>query len=290
MVHGFIPGAMTIVWYVSPDGVVLHLSGGRAAGTQGYILGDGPEGLGHAEAAAIFDNAARMVGEEYVATTYTKGSIDLPIHVFGATVEEFHRRRDWLRQLISRDRQGWLCVYTTLGWRVLAVRRGAIKPSLKRDPAGATGTTLFVLLYADNPLARAADGDTPEWTNESGLIASGHRALYPGPEVDGWPKFTFTGPGMLHLRYDGTDGPVDLRFPQLFAGETLKIDTEYGMQILRARAANGAERNLWPLMQGSMDPSPIPAGVVTTVKFSVMGGTSATKLWATVPRYQEGLL
>ncbi|WP_064076705.1 phage tail family protein [Prescottella equi] len=290
MADGLIPGGMTIVYYVSPDGVVIHLSGGTLAGTEGLVLGDGPEGLGHAEAAAIFDDAARMVGEEYVATTYSKGSIDLPIHVFGRTIDEFHHKRDWLRELISRERQGWLCVFTTLGWRMLAVRRGAIKPSLKRDPAGATGTTLFVLFYADNPLARAADGDVREWENKSGLIANGHRALYPGREVDGWPKFTFTGPGLLRLRYDGVDGPVDLKFPVLYAGEVLKIDTEYGMQRLRAQAANGTERNLWPLMGGSMEPQPIPAGVVTTVKFSVTGGSSATRLWATVPRCQEGLL
>ncbi|NKS94609.1 hypothetical protein GS876_10285 [Rhodococcus hoagii] len=281
---------MTIVQYVSPDSVGIHLSGGRTAGTEGFVLGDGPEGLGSAEAAAIFDNAARMVGEEYVATTFTKGSIDLPIHVFGDTVEEFHRRRDWLRELFSRDRQGWLCVFTSLGWRWIAVRRGAIKPAYTRDPAGAKGATFFVLLYADNPLARAADGDAPEWINQSGLLANGHRALYPGREVDGWPKFTLTGPGMFRIVYDGVDGTVDLKIPTLFAGEVLKVDTEYGMQRLRARAKNGTERNLWELMGAPISPSPVPAGVVTTVKFSVTGGSSATRLWATVPRYQEGLL
>lgn len=290
MIDGLIPGGMTIVQYVSPDGVVVHLSGGRSAGAQGLVLGDGPEGLGHAEAAALFDKAARLVGEEYVATTYDKGSIDLPIHVFGDTVEEFHRRRDWLRELFSRDRQGWLCVFTTLGWRWIAVRRGKIKPGYNRDPAGAKGATLFVLLYADNPLARAADGDTREWKNESGLVATSHRALYPGREVNGWPKFTFSGPGLLQIRYDGIDGPVDLRFPMLFAGEVLKIDTEYGMQSLRAVSSTGGRRNLWPLISWSMEPSPIPAGVVTTVKFTVTGGSKASEFWATVPRYQEGLL
>lgn len=290
MTDGLIPGGMTIVQYVSPDGVVIHLSGGRTAGAQGFVLGDGPEGLGSAEAAAIFDNAARMVGEEYVTTTYAKGSIDLPIHVFGGTVEQFHRRRDWMRELFSRDRQGWLCVFTTLGWRWIAVRRGAIKPKYTRDPAGVNGETFFILLYADNPLARAADGDVPEWKNQTGLLANGHRALYPGREVNGWPKFTLTGPGMFRIVYDGIDGPVVLKIPTLFVGESLNVDTEYGMQRLRARARNGTERNLWELTDGPMNPSPIPAGVVTTVKFSVTGGSAATRFWATVPRFQEGLL
>ncbi|WP_458681956.1 phage tail family protein [Prescottella equi] len=290
MADGLIPGGMTIVYYVSPDGVVIHLSGGTLAGAEGMVLGDGPDGLGHAEAAAIFDEGARMVGEEYVATTFKKGSIDLPIHVFGDTVEQFHRRRDWLRELICRDRQGWLCVFTTLGWRSIAVRRGAIKPSLRRDPAGATGTTLFVLFYADNPLARAADGDAPEWVHPGGIVANGHLALYPGREVNGWPKFTFTGPGTLHIVYDGVDGPVELWFPQLNAGEVLRIDTEHGMQKLEAVGPGGRRRNLWPLVKGPMDTQPIPAGVVTTVRFSVMAGSTASRLWGTVPRFQEGLL
>ncbi|MGF7124027.1 hypothetical protein [Rhodococcus sp. BE178] len=280
----------TIVYYVSPDGVVLHLSGGASAGTQGFTLGEGPEGLGHAEAAAIFDKGARQVGEEYVDSTFDHGELDLPIYVEGRTVDEFHRRRDWLRQLISRDRQGWLCVFTTLGWRMLAVRRGSIKPAYGSDPAVDRYAAFDVLLHADHPFARAYNGDASEWVNKNGLIASGHMELHPGPEVDGWPKFMFTGPGMLQLLYDGIDGPVDLRFPPIFVGETLKIDTEYGMQRLRARAANGKERNLWPLMQAPMEPSPIPAGVVTTVRFSVAGGSAATKLWGTVPRFQEGLL
>lgn len=288
---GLIPGDMTVVYYVSPDGVVLHLSGGATSGAQGFILGRGPDGLGHVDAAALFDKSARMVGEEYVASVFDHGELDLPIYVYGETVEEFHRRRDWLRTLIPRDRQGWICVCTTLGWRTVAVRRGSIKPAYSRDPAGAKSETFDVLLLTDNPMARAADGAVPEWRNTSGKKdASGSLALYPGPEVHGWPKFIFTGPGQLRLMYDGVDESTDITFPELKAGEWVQIDTEYGMQQLRARDAKGNRRNLWPLMKGMMSPSPIRAGEVTKVRFSVTKTSAATRLWATVPRFQEGLL
>ncbi|NKT06127.1 hypothetical protein GS485_17510 [Rhodococcus hoagii] len=91
----------TIVYFVSPDGVVLHLSGGAGAGAQGSFSVKAL-GLGHVEAAAIFDKSARQIGEEYVDSNFDHGELDLPIYVFGNTVEEFHRRRDWLRTLLPR--------------------------------------------------------------------------------------------------------------------------------------------------------------------------------------------
>ncbi|OQQ32255.1 hypothetical protein A6411_10640 [Prescottella equi] len=281
----------TIVYFVSPDGVVLHLSGGAGAGAQGFVLGEGPDGLGHVESAAIFDKSARQIGEEYVDTNFDHGELDLPIYVFGDTVDEFHRRRDWLRTLLSRRRQGWIVVGTSLGLRWIAVRRGSIKPAYGSDPAADKGAAFDVLLYADHPMARAADDTTPEWRNPTGASkASGSMALYPGPEVAGWPKFALTGPGVLQLIYDGEAGATDLTFPELKAGETLMVDTEYGMQELEARDAKGNRRNLWPLMKLARSPSPIPAGEVTIVRFSISKASAKTKLWGTVPQFQEGLL
>ncbi|NKS78239.1 hypothetical protein GS898_13305 [Rhodococcus hoagii] len=68
------------------------------------------------------------------------------------------------------------------------------------------------------------------------------------------------------------------------------VDTEYGMQELEARDAKGARRNLWPLMKLARSPSPIPAGEVTIVRFSISKASAKTKLWGTVPQFQEGLL
>jgi len=45
-IDGLIPGGSTILHYVSPDGVVLYLAGGALAGTQGFELGSGADGLG----------------------------------------------------------------------------------------------------------------------------------------------------------------------------------------------------------------------------------------------------
>ncbi|WP_156042391.1 hypothetical protein [Rhodococcus sp. UNC363MFTsu5.1] len=292
--YGLIPGAATIVQYVSPDGVVLTLSGGLMAGIQGFVLGDGPEGLGSAEAKAIFDGAARQIGEDYVDSTYEHGTIDIPIHVFGDTVDEFRRRREWLRTLIPRERQGWLCGYTSAtGWRMIATRRGSIKPAYTRDPAGARGATFDVLLYADNPLARAANHVPREWVNITGAsTSSGSMGLYPGPEVPAWPAFIFTGPGELHLHYDTVEAaPVDVAIPYLEPNEVVQIDTEYGAQSLRAKNRHtGARRNLWPLMKGQQFHAPVGPNRVTRVAFTVKRASAATRLWATVAQRQEGLL
>ncbi|MBM4608545.1 hypothetical protein GS416_11750 [Rhodococcus hoagii] len=165
------------------------------AGAQGFVLGEGPEGLGHVEAAAIFDKSARQIGEEYVDSSFDHGELDLPIYVFGNTVEEFHRRRDWLRTLLPRRRQGWIVVGTSLGLRWIAVRRGSIKPAYGSDPAADKGAAFNVLLYADHPMARAADDTTPEWRNPTGATkASGRWLFTQARRVAGWPKFTFTGP------------------------------------------------------------------------------------------------
>ncbi len=287
---GFIPGSMTVVYYVSPDGVVLHLSGGVHGGEGGFRLGSGPEGLGHVDVDAIFDPSARGIGEHYLGATFAHGKIDLPIHVYGSTPDEARRRREWLRSLIQRDRMGWLCGYTSAsGWRWLPVRRGSIKPAYTRDPAGTNGTTFDVLFIADNPFARAADGDAPEWLNRAGAGAvSGSLSLYAGPEVESWPIFVFTGPGQLRLVYADND----VTLPAVLAGERVQIDTTNGAQTLRARKIGdtGRGRNLWPLMKGQQFVGPIPPAEVTRVSFTVRGASSATRLWATTPRWQEGVL
>jgi hypothetical protein len=287
---GFIPGSMSILYYVSPDGVVLHLTGGREGGEHGFRLGDGPDGLGHIDVETIFDPSPRGIGEHYLGATFPHGKIDLPIHVYGANPDQARRRREWLRELIQRDRQGWLCAYTNAsGWRFVAVRRGSIKPAYTRDPAGTNGATLDVLLIADSPFARAADGDVPEWTNIAGKTdVSGSLSLYPGPEVEAWPAFVFTGPGVLRLVYAGND----VTLPEVLAGEYVLIDTTNGAQTLRARKVGSSERgrNLWPLMRGAGFEFPIPPATVTRAAFTIRKASRASKLWATVPRWQEGLL
>lgn len=286
---GFIPGGSTVLQYVSPDGVVLYLAGGALAGTQGFELGDGPDKLGHVDVNSVFEKSSRGVGERKIGDDYPHGEIDLPIQVRGNSVDEYNRRRDWLRELMPRDRAGYLCAYTNaLGWRWVATKRGAIRPALKRDPAGTNSQVFDCLLIAENPLARSVNDAPREWRNLSGAsTAGGSLNLYPGRELEAWPAFIFTGPGALRLKYAGND----VTLPALYAGEILRIDTTFGAQTLRAKtAAGGPGRNLWPLMKAQQFAEPIPPKVVTRVSFQVTGASSATRLWATVPRWQEGLV
>ncbi|MFI2216521.1 hypothetical protein ACH47B_06515 [Rhodococcus sp. NPDC019627] len=286
---GFIPGGSTILQYVSPDGVVLYLAGGRLAGTQGFELGAGADGHGHVDVEHVFEKSARGLGERHVGDDYSHAEIDLPIKVSGSSVDEYNRRRDWLRELIPRDRFGYLCAYTNaLGWRWIPTLRGSLKPALNRDPAGTNSAVFDVLFLAPNPLSRAADHVPPEWRNVTGKsTASGSLNLYPGREIDGWPTFILTGPGALSLKYAGND----VKLPAVLAGEVLRIDTTFGAQTLRTRRLDGGPgRNLWPLMKGQQFAEPVPAKKVTKVSFQITGASSSTKLWAMVPRWQEGLV
>ncbi|NKS19612.1 hypothetical protein GS490_25285 [Rhodococcus hoagii] len=130
-------------------------------------------------------------------------------------------------------------------------------------------------------------------------LSGGTDRRHEGVRVDGPPPGAGGGglaevhvhrPGVLQLIYNGEAGATDLTFPELKTGETLMVDTEYGMQELEARDAKGARRNLWPLMKLARSPSPIPAGEVTIVRFSISKASAKTKLWGTVPQFQEGLL
>ncbi|QOV99502.1 hypothetical protein [Rhodococcus pyridinivorans] len=288
---GLIPGGSTILHYVSPDGVVLYLAGGALAGTQGFELGSGADGLGGvASAEDEWDAAGDGIGEYWLGVSFKHGTLDLPIRVSGTTADEFRRRRDWLRQLMPRERQGWMCAYGSgSGWSWIPVRRGSIKPAYTRDPAGKNSATFDVLLLADIPLSRQMDDRPRDWVNTTGAShTAGSLRLYPGRERHGWPKFVFDGPGELRLVYAGNDVPI----PYIEAGEQLQIDTTNGAQILRARRPGqpGLGRNLWPLMRGRQFANPLPPGEVTQVNFTVTRATKSTRLAARVPRWQEGLI
>lgn len=288
--EGLIPGGSTILHYVSPDGIVLYLAGGLLAGSQGFELGAGADRLGHVDVEDEWEPSPDGIGERWLGALYPHGTIDLPIRVAGDTVEQFQRRRDWLRELFSRERRGWLCSFgNATGWRSVAVRRGSLTPAYTRDPAGTNSAVFDVLLLTDNPLSRAPDHRPADWANTAGAATvAGALRLYPGRELEAWPRFVFEGPGVLQLVYAGNDVTI----PKIEAGEQVQIDTRNGAQILRARRPGvpGPGRNLWPLMKGQQFAYPVPAGEVTTVRFSVTGASAATRLSARVPQWQEGLL
>lgn len=284
---GLLPTDQTVLWYVSPDGVVLHLSGRPDAGREGVWLGTGPDGLGHVEVTPIFEAAARQHGETYVGETVDHGEIDLPVFVLGDTVDEFRRRREWVAELVERRRRGWLAAYTSSGgWTWVAVRKVSFKPAYEHDPAILRGGRFDLLLAAESPLARQAD-DTDEWVNTAGT-GRGELALYPGPgEWPAWPQFVIRGPGAVRLRWAGND----VTLPVLKADEWALVNSDEARPTIRGRDARGVERNLWPSMKpGQRIPNPLPPRQVSRVEVSASGASTATGVWATVPVQREGLI
>ena len=277
----------TIVWYVSPDGVVVPLSGGPDAGRYGVWMGHGPTGLGHVEVKAIFDAAARQWGEEYVGETVDHAELEIPVFILQdhTGIDGLRMRREWFKRIVERRRVGWLMVYTNVtGWRWVAVRRGSIKPAIGADPAANGGLELDCVLIADQPLARVADSHD-SWKNDQ-LTGQGSLLLEAGPEYHSWPQFVFRGPGTLRLRFQGND----VTHPPILADETLLINTDEARPTVRAVRDNGERRNLMPLLRGVKYTSPIPVGPASRVDFEITGGNANTEISGVSAIRIEGLL
>lgn len=273
--------------YLSPSGPVLHLSGRPEAGREGVWLGQGPDGLGSVEVAAIFEAAARQHGQTYVGETMDHGELDLPIHILGDDPDDFRRKKARVADLFERRRVGWLCAYTPAeGWHWLGVRKLSFKPQYGQDPGPMRGATFDLLLAAESPLARQAD-DTGEWVNASGS-GRGQFALYPGPgEWPAWPQFILRGPGRFRLRWAGND----LEFPLLRADEWALVNTDEARPTIRGRNAQGVDRNLWPEMKpGAKVEHPLPPREVSRVDVQVSGGSRQSSVWGTVAVQREGLV
>lgn len=284
---GFLPADQTLVRYISPTGQVLHLSGRPEAGREGVWLGQGPEGLGHVEVQAIFEAAARQLGERYVGERVDHGEIDLPLHILGDSADDFRRRRDWVESVITRFQPGWLVAYTpATGWKWIAVRKLSMKPAYTNDPGPKRGATFDLLLIAESPFAREPDA-TDEWINTSGSNR-GQLHLYPGPgEWVAWPQFILRGPGRFRLRWSGND----VTFPAIGWDEWALVNSDEARPTIRGINDRGETRNLWPLMPpGSKIPYPIQPGAVTRVDIQVTGGVAQTSAWATVAVTREGLV
>lgn len=296
LVTGYLAGDPTMLYYIAPTGEMLHLSGMKPLGQPGFWLGSGPDGLGHVDVKAVWDAAAIDEGEDYVGYSVDHMELDLPIHILGTSNSDFQRRKEWLKSLMPRDRQGFLAAYqNALGWRWVATRLGSFKPAYGSDPANARGATFDTILLVDKPHARVANS-TAEWKYEG--VPGGSLFLYPGDAVDGWPVLIFTGPGQLRLIYDGVDDArvtrsVDVTIPvSIGVGREVFIDTDMAHQTIRERASQSADRgvSLWQKMRNRYFPFPIRKGQVTRIRFEITGAGSGTRLWATVPRRHEGLL
>ena len=278
----------TIVWYVSPDGVVVPLSGGPDAGKYDIWLGHEPTNLGHVEVKALFDAAARQWGEEYIGETVDHAELELPMFILinpDTGINGLRLRREWFKRLVERRRVGWLAIFTNAtGWRWVAVRRGFIKPAIQSDPAANGGLELDVMLIVEQPLARVADSHD-SWKNDQ-LTGKGSLLLDPGPEYHSWPQFTFRGPGVVRVRFNGND----VTHPKILADETMLINTDEARPTVRAIRDNGEKRNLLPLIKGAKYLNPIEADTPTRIDFEVTGGNTKTEFAGNASIRIEGLL
>ena len=284
MQSGLIPRGDTIVYWISPDGVVTEIHG---PGARTFIMGMDPEGMGSVEVENLFEAAARQQGETWVGHTMDHGEIDFPLHVLAVDETQLRQRMTWIESQFQRFKKGWLASYSaTNGWRWVAARKSSMKPLVSRDPGRGAEITYEVVLVVESPLSREAD-DTDEWVNVS-RSGRGQLHLYPGPsEWPSWPQFILRGPGRFRLRWAGND----VTFPDLRANEWCLVNTDESRPTIRVRDDNGIERNAWPEMPpGQRIPNPIFGGQVTRVDVQVTGGNAQTGAFATTSVQHEGLV
>lgn len=285
MTRGVLTDHVIIDW-VAASGERIRLSGAKSATELGAWLAAGNIGdLGYTDLKALFDAAARQWGETWTGSTLDHAEWDLPLFILGTSPDDFRRRVEHVKRLCRNDVAGWLMVYTNaLGWRWVRARRGSLKPTLEFDPRKTSAANFDLTLLVDVPVPRVAD-DNDSWSNKNGT-GRGTLALYPGDTWDGWPQFTFRGPGALTLSFAGNQ----VTHPPVLANETMLVNTDEARPTVRAVTDAGVRRNLWPLMKGKKYRNPIPAGEVTRVDISVTGGNTNTALYAVVPQAVEGLL
>lgn len=277
----------TIVRYVSPDGFVVPLSGGPDSGKYNIWMGHEPGDLAFVDVKAIFDAAARQIGEEYVGETIDHAELEIPLFILddGQGIDGIRLRREWFKRMCPRDRVGWLMVYTNVqGWRWVAVRRGYVKPAIQADPNTSGGLELDCMWIAEQPLARVADF-ADAWQNKN-LTGKGSLILDAGPEYISWPQFTFRGPGTCTIRYLGNE----VVHPKIAADETMLINTDEARPTVRAVTDAGVRRNLLPLIRGVKYRNPLPVGTPTRIDVEVTGGNANTTLYGVSSIRIEGLL
>lgn len=134
----YLQGLATRVLYITPDGVVYHLSGGRMAGRQGVHLAEEFEGEHHWPFELLLSEGAYELGATVERVNVLKREINFGVIIGGERFNDYQYRmaesRWWDGQDENRD--GWLGIYTRFsGWRWIKVRPAkTVTGSQKRDP------------------------------------------------------------------------------------------------------------------------------------------------------------
>lgn len=272
-----------VVW-IAADGRQIHLAGGPDQMIEEVGLSQGVDGIGGLEPSADFVQATHQVGEEITKWTFSHGEIDLPLAVFGRSAGEVQARREWVKSMFSRDRAGWLALWTPVtGWRWLRCRLRSMKPALSASPLPGRRIDLDLVLIAEDPRAEEP-AYSSLWRN-TGLSGHGYLTLAASEEWPSWPTFVVSGPGSVELSMEGST----ITLPHLEAGERCLLQSDPARGVLRSVAADGTSRNRWPDAVGYLA-QPIPAGAVSHIGIRCTGAGAATQVLGQARAYREGLM
>jgi hypothetical protein len=274
-----------VVIWTAADGRQIHLSGGPDQMREEVGLSQGVDGIGGLEPTAAFAQAAHQIGEDITQWTFAHGEIDLPLAVFGSSAGEVQARREWVKTMFSRDRAGWLCLWTPVtGWRWIRCRLRSMKPALSSSPLPGRRIDLDLVLLAEDPRSEEKPASS-QWRNAGGS-SHGSLTLWSGPEWVSWPTFVVSGPGSVELSMEGST----IRLPALEVGERCLLQSDPAWGVLRSVAADGSSRNRWPDVVGYLA-NPIPADSVSHIGIRVVsGGSSETAVLGQSRIHREGLM
>jgi hypothetical protein len=276
----------TKIVYIGISGRCWHLAG-VGAGAEGVVLGDNPEGHMFAPVSILTSEGARQDGADFLRSVRHKKEIDFIIDIGGDTIplifespRHLHAVHDaWFRDW-STDIPGTLAFFTRhQGWRYQLVRLDqAPKPVTGVDPAINLHEAYQMGIVALDPLERHF-GEHTVWVNSNGFGEGIVRARN-AADQKGWARYTFNGPGRLHIQ-DPITGDVTriVQTPVILAGETLRIDTHERHRTARVYSeANPSGRSVWPQLGGRRWFAPIPpwSSVDITVRVTDGATTEST--------------
>lgn len=258
-----------------------HLAG-AGAGAEGIALGEGPQALEFTPFGLILAEAARTDYATFLREKFGKKEMDFAIHIGGEglpltirNTRHFLAIRDaWWRDWTA---PGHLAYYTRYsGWRYQQVRMdGPAGTVIAVDPTDEHHAVYQMSVVALDGHHRAPDEFT-KWVNANGF---GEGVLRGRNDSDRsqWPRYTFNGPGRVHIADPiGGDTSRLVQSPVIAAGEELRINTHPGRRTARVySAAVPSGRNVLGQMAGRKFFAPVPPWSSVEIPVRVTDGATA---------------
>ncbi|QDH85060.1 minor tail protein [Gordonia phage Dardanus] len=271
-----------VFWTGPGRGRVWNLLTGDA----GVVLDSGIGGQHFPEFSSVATKPARRHGRVYRATRFDERKVKLKVLVGDPVWAPVIRRGNAWRDLddewnsdLSEVEPGRLCFITNHGYRWLDLRvESATDPEWATEP-GMSGMARYeYVLASDDAFYSGFARPYPVMDVAKGRMSGKVHNL---GQYDRYPVVTFTGPG----RFTFGMGERKTVLPELFAGETLTVDTDPDVLSVRDQAG----RNRRPELPRGHDLSfEVPAGKSVEMWASVVNGTPGSKVTAVMsPRYRR---